>query len=252
LSAALLLPKGDLEALRKENQTLIKQHKTLSLSSQTVDRLRLELDGARSDNITLESQMSEFRKANTDLKRQMEQWKRLEERGDEDAKAKVELEVAKEELEERLQESSRKEKESQKELRRMRSLLEDLQARTHSSGHQRFFPDMLKRKQKESDSSVLRVQKELDRAHLELRELRESSGSNAVAAARAANDSSDYDSEKVRLFAGNSQVCIKHHTGLQDKTFRSKKIAKGQSAHPSHQKSTAAFDIKTHKSNYEL
>ena len=92
-----------------------------------MDRIRLELEGAQSDKAALEGQISEMQRTNTDLRRQVDKWKKLEGKGDQDAKAKLNLEVEKGELEGRLREFEKKEKASTKETRKIREQLNSLQ-----------------------------------------------------------------------------------------------------------------------------
>lgn len=119
--------KAQVADLTEMNQGLAKESKTSARTSQAFERLKLELEGAKSANSSLEGQLAELEKANLDLKHQVEKWMRLEGKGEKEAKAKINLQVEKADLEDRLKEMERKDKETSKTLKAHRNQLRELQ-----------------------------------------------------------------------------------------------------------------------------
>jgi predicted RNase H-like nuclease (RuvC/YqgF family) len=89
--------------------------------------LKLELEGVQDENANLQAQLAELQRGNADLKRQTEKWKKFETKNGQEAKTRIDLEVAKGELEERVQELETKDKESSRELKKFKAQIKQLE-----------------------------------------------------------------------------------------------------------------------------
>jgi chromosome segregation ATPase len=124
-----MFSKTDLQNFKKVNNDLRKELRLSQHAVQAAERLKLELEGAQSENANLQAQMAELQRGNTELKRQTEKWKKLETKNDQEARTRMDLEVVKGELEERVQELESKDKESSRELKKLRTQIKSLEVR---------------------------------------------------------------------------------------------------------------------------
>lgn len=120
-------PKTDLQTSKKQSNDLRKELRLSQHALQAADRLKLELEGVQTENTNLQAQIIELQRANTELKKQNEKWKKFEGRNDADAKARIELEVVKGELEERVKELESREKDAGKEIKKLKALIKSLE-----------------------------------------------------------------------------------------------------------------------------
>jgi chromosome segregation ATPase len=125
----LQFSKTELQNAKKANNDIRKELRLSQHAVQAAERLKLELEGVQDENANLQAQVAELQRGHADLKRQTEKWKKFETKNDQEAKARIDLEVAKGELEERVQELEMRDKESVRELKKLRSQVKTFEVR---------------------------------------------------------------------------------------------------------------------------
>lgn len=111
-------------SLKDKLSQLLQDHATLQTSAESsilkLERVTLQLEGARTKNTELERSIDELKRSNAELQRQLEKWQTLDAKGNGELEAirkqKIELEVKLSSLQDR---SQRQVTEKEKELERM-------------------------------------------------------------------------------------------------------------------------------------
>ena len=111
-------------SLKDKLSQLLQDHATLQTSAESsilkLERVTLQLEGARTKNTELERFIDEVKRSNAELQRQLEKWQTLDAKGNGELEAirkqKIELEVKLSSLQDR---SQRQVTEKEKELERM-------------------------------------------------------------------------------------------------------------------------------------